>query len=152
MNNEMNNEMMVVNKADLAGVSIMDSLNHSDTNFFCSIENDGSRAAAVKIYNAIQNAKEKLDDHKGEVLKIVNVVAHPVQLVDENTGEMVDCVRTVLIDENGVGYEAVSQGVVSSLVKLFGIVGRPTWEPALEMVAVEQKTRKGFKTLTIELV
>ena len=96
---------------------------------------------------------ESLDDHKGEILEIVNVAAHPVSLVDENSSEVVDTLRIVLVDKNGVNYDAVSQGIASSIQKIFGIVGMPPWtgEP-LKIKVVEQKTRKGFKTNTIELV
>lgn len=148
-----NNEIMTVNKADLAAPSQMDMLTNPSASFFCSIPNDGTRKSAVAIYNAINNKGESLDDHKGEVLEIVNVAAHPVSLVDENTGEVVDALRTVLIDKNGINYDAVSQGIASSLQKIFGIVGMPPWnnEP-LKIKVVEQKTRKGFKTNTIELV
>ena len=147
-----NKEMMVINPNDIASVAMMDGLMTPGANFFCSIKNDGQRASQVKIFNAINNAEEKLDDHKNEVLNIVDVVAHPISIVDENTGELIETVRVVLIDENGVGYAAVSEGIVSSLQKLFGIVGQPSYNPPLSMKVVEQKTRKGFKTNTIQLV
>lgn len=163
MNNELKNtnevtpydtgaEVMVVNRNDFAPAEMMNSLLNREQTFFCSINNDGSRANAVRIYNAINSAKEKADDHKNEVLNIVDVAAHPITITDENTGELINTMRVVLIDENGVGYEAVSQGIVSSLTKLFAVVGQPTWTPALALKIVEQKTRKGFKTNTIELV
>lgn len=150
---ENNNEMMVINRADLASTQDMENLMNPTAAFFCSIPNDGSRKSAVAIYNAVNSKGESLDDHKGEILEIVNVAAHPVNLVDENTGEVVNALRVVLIDKNGMNYDAVSQGIVSSLQKLFAIVGQPpyTAEP-LRIKVVEQKTRKGFKTNTIELV
>lgn len=147
-----NNEMMVVSREEIASVSMMDSLMNGDASFFCSIPNDGQRPTQVKIYNAINNAKEKLDDHINEVINCVDVVAHPISILDENTGEMVDTVRVVIIDDKGVGYEAISVGIISSLTKLFGIVGRPSYNPPLKMKVVKQSTRKGFKTNTIELV
>lgn len=148
-----NTELMTVNKADLAVPAQLDMLTNATTRFFCSIPNDGSRKAAVAIYNAVNSKGESLDDHKGEVLEIVNVAAHPVSLVDENTGELVDALRTVLIAKNGVIYDAVSQGIASSLSKIFGIVGMPPYnDEPLKIKVVEQKTRKGYKTNTIQLV
>lgn len=148
-----NNEIMTVNKADLAAPAQLDMLTNATASFFCSIPNDGSRKSAIAIYNAVNSKGESLDDHKGEVLEIVNVAAHPVTLVDENTGELVEALRTVLIAKNGVIYDAVSQGIASSLSKIFGIVGMPPYnEEPLKIKVVEQKTRKGFKTNTIQLV
>lgn len=147
-----NTEMMIVNKADIASTSALEALNNPGASFFCSIENDGSRAAKIAIYNAINNKGESLDDHKGEVLNIVNVAAHPVTLVDETTGEAVNALRMVLVDESGRLFDAVSQGIASSMEKIFAIVGPAPFDPPLAIKVVEQKTRKGFKTNTIELV
>ena len=148
-----NKELMTVNKADLAAPQELDMLTNATTKFYCSIPNDGSRKSAIAIYNAVNSKGESLDDHKGEVLEIVDVAAHPVSLVDENTGEVVDALRTILIAKNGTVYDAVSQGIASSLSKIFGIVGMPPWnDEPLKIKVVEQKTRKGFKTNTIELV
>ena len=112
-----NTEIMTINKADLAVASQLDNLTNPNGNFFCSIQNDGTRTSQVKVYNAINSKGEALDDHKGEVLEIVDVAAHPVTLVDENTGEVVDALRVVMIDKNGQNYDAVSQGIASSLQK-----------------------------------
>lgn len=148
-----NKEMMTINKSDLAVPAELDLLTNPGNSFFCSIPNDGTRKAAIAIYNAVNSKGESLDDHKGKVLEIVNVAAHPVTLLDENTGEVVTTLRTVLIAKNGVIYDAVSQGIASSLSKIFGIVGMPPWDnEPLKIKVVEQKTRKGYKTNTIELV
>lgn len=140
-------------RADLATADLMDGFTNPTGQFYCSIPNDGSRRSSIAIYNAVNSKGESLDDHKGEVLEIVNVAAHPVRLVDENTGEVVDALRTVLITKDGKVFDAVSQGIASSLQKIFGIVGMPPWnQEPLKIKVVEQKTRKGYKTNTIELV
>lgn len=144
--------MAMVNKNDLIMPSLVENLTHSQHSFYSSIVDNGTRKSKITIYNAINKADEKLDNHKGEVLKIRDVVAHTVSLVDENTGEILDCLRIVLVDEKGVGYESISQGIYSSLQKIFAVVGLPTWDEPLQIKCVEQRTRKGFKTLTLELV
>ena len=147
---ENKNEIMTM---DLAAPQQLDMLTNPGNSFYCSIQNDGTRASAAEIYNAVNSKGESLDDHKGEVLEIVNVAAHPVTLVDENTGAVVEALRTVLIDKDGKIYDAVSQGIASSLSKIFGIVGVPPWtDEPLKIKVVEQKTRKGRRTNTIELV
>jgi len=110
------------------------------------------RASKIKVYNAISDSENALDDHKGEVLEITDFVAHPITLQDDVTGEDVQAMRVVLIDKNGEGYHAVSGGVVSSLQRIIAIVGAGPWtDEPLQVVAVEKKTRKGFKTLTLKL-
>lgn len=148
---EENNEVMVINKADLAPADV-NILTQADSNFFCSIVDDGSRESKIKVYNAINNKGYSLDETKGTVLEIVDVACHPVSLLDENTGEVVNSLRTILIDKDGKNYDAVSNGIVSSLQKIFAIVGQPSFDPPLKIKVVEQKTRKGYKTNTIELV
>lgn len=110
------------------------------------------RKSKIKLYNAISDSENALDDHKGEVLEITDFVAHPIELQDEVTKEMVQAMRIVLIDKNGVGYHAVSGGVASSMQRIIGIVGQGPWtDEPLEIVPVEKKTRKGYKTLTLKL-
>lgn len=148
---EESNEVIAI-KEEIIQPSALAALITPTSFFFSSIKDDGSRESQIRIFNAINKADSKLDDHKGEVLEIKDVVAHPIELVDENTGELTECVRMVLIDKDGKGYESVSQGIFSSIKKLFVIIGQPSWEIPVKMKVIEQKTRKGFKTLTIELV
>jgi hypothetical protein len=118
---------------------------------FSTIQGE-DRATRIKVYNAISDSENALDDHKGEILEITDFVAHPIELEDEVTKEMVQAMRVVLIDKNGVGYHAVSGGVVSSMQRIIGLVGQGPWtDEPLKVVPVEKKTRKGFKTLTLKL-
>lgn len=156
MTNENENKMMVVTN-DVASVSLVDQLKNPLSEFYCSIENDGSRKSQIKIYNAVNSVNEQLADHINEVLEIVNIVAHPVELLDEETGESFTALRTVLIDKNGVSYGAVSGGITNSLARIFAIVGMPdnkAWEKEPVKIKVKQiQTRNGNnKVNTIELV
>lgn len=144
--------MMIINEQDVASVSLMDTLKNPNKDFLCSIPDNGTRAAKVKIYNAVNNASAQLADQVNKVLEIVDVVAHPVQLADMQTGELKELLRVVLIDKNGVSYQAVSEGVVSSLGKIFSIVGTPSWQDEpVKMMPVTVKTAKGYSVLTLEL-
>ncbi|MGE7954933.1 hypothetical protein [Lysinibacillus xylanilyticus] len=110
------------------------------------------RKSKIKLYNAISDSENSLDDHKGEVLEITDMVAHPIELEDEVTKEMVQAMRVVLLTADGTGYHAVSSGVVSSMQRIIGIVGQGPWtDEPLQIVPIEKKTRKGFKTLTLKL-
>lgn len=147
------NEVAVVkNCADLAPHTI-DELTNVESSFFCSIKDDGTRASKIKIYNALNTQGEQLSDHINEELEIVDISAHTIMVVDNSTGELTQTLRTVLIAKDGITYQAVSSGVISSLQKIFAIVGFPSWvdEPVI-VKPVNVKTNNGFKVLTLELV
>ena len=135
---------------DVASTDLIEQLRNPGKVFYSSINID-SRPAAIKVYNALNNSETRLDDHKGEVLSIVDVVAHSVRLRD-NDGNLKDCLRTVLIDQNGTTYATVSEGVLSSLSKIFALISPPPFDPPLELTAKELKTRNNFKVLTLQLV
>lgn len=151
MNTE-SKEMVVM--SDMAKVDLIENLKNPDSNLFCSLQDDGTRKSKVAIYNAINNADERLSEHIGETLEIIDVVAHPVQLIDEQTGEAVECLRTVLIDKKGTSYTATSAGVANSLQRIFSLIGFPSWKDEPVKMKVKQvNTRNGNnKILTIELV
>lgn len=157
MTNMDNNKQEIVVAQDIARVDLVEQLKNPNGQFYCSIQDDGSRATKVAIFNAVNGADESIADHIGEVIEVINVVAHPVELVDEVTGEVVNALRTVLIDKNGKSYTAVSQGITSALSKIFSIIGTPengAWETEPVKMKIRQvKTRNGNnKVNTIELV
>ena len=157
MTNEVNGTEIMVAKADIAQIDLINELKNPNNSFYCSIADDGTRASKVKIFNAINGADESIADHIGETIEVVNVVAHPVTLIDENTGEEVNTLRTVFIDKKGVAYTAVSQGITSALSRIFSLIGSPdngAWEKEPVKMKIKQvKTRNGMnKVNTIELV
>ena len=127
------------------------SLLKQQTQFFCTMPDSGSRKDKIKIYNSINSSANKLDDNMNKELDIVDVAAHTVMLKDDE-GELSECLRVILIDKDGVGYDCVAMGVVSSLQKIFAIVGMPHWDEPVRMKCIEQKTRQGFKTKVLELI
>lgn len=151
----MENTNLVVQ--DVAKVDLVEQLKNPNGQFYCSIQNDGSRKTQVAIFNAINSADESLSDHINEVIEVVNVVAHPVELLDEDTGEIVQALRTVLVAKDGKSYTAVSGGITNALSRIFSIIGSPdggAWEKEPVKMKVKQvKTRNGNnKVNTIELV
>lgn len=145
-----NHEVMV--REDVVNADAISPQIFEDTGqvFFSSIQGE-DRETKIKQYNAINGSENAISDHVGEVLEITDMVAHAITLEDEVTKEDVNALRVVLLDKDGNAYHAVSQGIVSSLQKIIGTVGQAPWTPALKMVPYEQKTRKGFKTLTMKL-
>ena len=124
-------------------------------NFYASIKPQ-TRKERVALYNAINSADYKLSSlGETQVIEAVDVVAHEVVLEDMQTKQPVKCARVVIIDKNGKTYEAISQGVVSSLSKIFSVIGMPdeTWhDEPVKMVLKKVRTRKGFITNTLTLV
>ena len=150
----MSKEMNEVMVNDLSFSFDLSMLSEGSNNFVCSIPDDGSRTAKVAIYNAVQNADEQLSEHVNEVLEIVDIVAHPIQLPDERTGEVISAIRTVLIDKNGKGYQAVSNGICQALSKVIAIIGEPHWDEPVKMKPVLRKSKNSSMNqyLTIELI
>lgn len=143
-------EIIVANTEDAAKGLTTAIFENTQAAIFSTLKAE-TREEKIKLYNAVNNSDASLDDNKGKTLSITDMVAHPVELLDEVTGELVQGMRVVLIDEEGKGYHAISQGVVSSMTKIISIVGQGPWKPALHVIPTEQKTRKGFKTLTLQL-
>lgn len=151
---KMNKEINEVMVNDVSSNFDLAMLTEVNSNFICSIPDDGSRSAKVEIYNAIQNSSEQLSEHTNEILEIVDIVAHPIQLPDEKTGEVVNAIRTVLIDKNGTGYQAVSNGICQALSKIIAIIGQPHWDEPVKMKPVLRKSKNSSMNqyLTIELI
>lgn len=156
--NAQNQEVEVIESAE-TGLIVRDDIptdlnpamfENTTTALFSSIQAT-DRKSSVKVFNAINGAEHALGDNIGEVIEITDMVAHPITLQDDVTKEDVQAMRIVLLTKDGVGYHAISQGVVSSLQKVIGIVGPAPWTPALKIVPIEVKTRKGYKTLTLQL-
>ena len=142
---------------DLAGISLLDQFKNPDSQFYCSIANDGKRETKKAIYNAIQNATDRIENNINKTIEIVNVIAHPVELTDENTGEIMTAVRTVLVTKDGKSYEAVSGGIANAISRIMSIMGSPDggeWEKEpVKALIVQKPTRNGNnKILSLELV
>jgi len=121
--------------------------------FFSSIQNPtGDRNVAIKMYNAISDTLP-LREYVNTPLAITDIMAHPVDLLDEKTGEVVPAIRTILIDQDGTAYAAVSEGIRSSITRLVQVAGQLPWSPPLHMIAVQKPTRNAmYQVLTIRLL
>ena len=143
------NEVATVSDKDTA--AIVASFQAPGETVFSSITGDDF-ASKVAVISAMSNA-EKLADHLGETINLCDFVIQRISLTDENTGEVVNSIRTVLIDDNGTAFAAVSNGIVSVLQNITGVLGMPAeWPAALPVQAVEERTRKGFRVTTLKMV
>lgn len=120
------------------------------TEMYCSVINDGSMQNKAKVYNMINNPDKRISDVIGEVIQMKDILAHNIDVISEETGEIMKALRVVIIDADGISYEAVSQGVSNSLQRIMDIFGQPnTWEAPIPVKAVQKSTRNGNNKVTI---
>ena len=104
------------------------------------------------LYNAMNNTEKRIKDCINEVIEIKDVFVEVVNCTNQETGECSRCPRTVLIDVNGVGYQAVSLGVFSALKKLFNVFGEPSeWEAPIKL-KIKQISHGTKNILTFDIV
>ena len=156
----MNNETPAVVNADanmIAEVkaeapmtlSVSDLSNPGETSMYCSIPMDGSVKSKMAVFNAVNSPEKKVADCIGEVIMLKDIVAHEIWLTDENTGETIKAMRIVLIDDNGVGYEAVSSGLSNAIQRILDIFGQPnTWKAPIPVKPIQKSTRNGVNKVT----
>lgn len=149
-----NNEIAVrqestsVNKFDDMGFDVSVDLTSAQLAFSSlKAETDEEKA---KLFNAINNPENRLSDCINMKIKAKDLFIEVVNCTNEETGEVTACPRIVIIDEKGVGYQAVSVGIYSALKKVIQIFGTPTWEKPINL-EVKQVTKGNRKMLTLNI-
>lgn len=72
-------------------------------------------------FNASQSAEEKLDEHVGEEIDIAGFYVEVIGVEDDITGEVEARPHVIIIDADGVCYEAQSKTLPKTLAKLDSI-------------------------------
>ncbi len=142
------------------------AVNNEESNMYVSKEVkslDDKKA----IYNALNNPDEDVASQINKDINVVDFLLEEVELsndVDEDdeipfnaeTGEIVEpekviAVRTILIDEDGESYQAVSKGVYNSVKQIINIFGEPSqWKEPLSVKVKQVKVKRG-SMLTLEI-
>jgi hypothetical protein len=118
---------------------------------FCSMVPKNEDEEIV-LFNAMNNPDKRIGDCINMTINVKHVFCEVVTCVNRETGETNMCPRIVLIDTDGVGYQAVSLGVFSALKKIFAIKGSPTtWKKPVKLQVV-QITKGDRKLLTFNMV
>lgn len=110
---------------------------------FCSIEQDGSRENATKIYNAMNNPEFRVADFINKKIEVQDVLIEVREILNEDTGEIARVPRIVLIDTNGKGYQATSVGMHNAIRNAFLAFGPAPWNPALAFEIKQRSTKNG---------
>ena len=106
----------------------------------------------IVLFNAMNNPEKRIGDCINMTINVKHVFCEVVTCENRETGETNMCPRIVLIDTDGVGYQAVSLGVFSALKKIFAIKGSPTtWKKPVKLQVV-QITKGDRKLLTFNMV
>lgn len=116
---------------------------------FCSMVAKTVQEKAL-LFKAMNNPEKRLGDCINMKIMAKDLFCEVVTCINQQTGKMQDCPRMVIIDENGVSYQAVSLGVYSGIKKLIQVFGEPTWEEPLPLI-VKQITKGEKKLLTFDL-
>ena len=153
-----NNEFSLVTPAaQTSAPAVMED----DTNFihdltapaeacYCSVKAE-SKDETVALYNATNAPDFRLKSFINKPINVKDIFVEVVTCVNKETGEVRKCPRTVLIDDKGKSYTAVSLGVFSALRKLFTIFGTPdTWDKPMKITPIGvQKDKYEILTLSV---
>lgn len=147
------NEMIIAqnNELQMEGTNFIADLTQTRVQSYSSFKAI-TQEEKISFYNAVNSTQKRIGDVINEVITVKDVYVEVVKCINKETGEEVDCPRTVLVDEEGTSYQAVSKGIFNGLVKAFQIFGTPDkWETPLSF-KVKQVTKAEFKILTLEMV
>lgn len=104
----------------------------------------------IAMVNAVNSPSHRIADMVNMEINVTNFYVEKTQI--NNDGVMVDAFRTVLIDDNGESFGAVSTGVVNSLKNIVSFLGMPsTWERPLT-VRVKEINIGTNRVLSLQLV
>lgn len=107
----MTNEIIV---SDTNGLMTADG---TQLPFVASFDTDTDEGKA-RAFNASQSADEKLDDHVGDTIELAGYYIEAISVEDDLTGEVSVRPHVILIDTDGVAYEAQSKTLVGILARL----------------------------------
>ena len=118
---------------------------------FCSMVPKNEDEEII-LFNAMNNPEKRIGDCINLTIEVKHVFCEVVTCINRETGESNICPRIVLIDKDGVGYQAVSMGIYSALKKIISIQGNPAnWKKPVKL-QVAQITKGDRKLLTFNLV
>lgn len=125
----------------------------SRTAMFCSLAAE-TEADKAKLFNAMNNPDHRIADEINMTINAKDLFCEVVTVNNEDpaTGELItrQLPRIVIIDDKGVGHQAVSMGIYSAMRKLIAIYGAPTWAKPLKL-KVKQISKGTKNLLTLEL-
>ena len=130
------------------GMNLITDLTTPTMSAFCSLIPQTEDEEKI-LYNATMSPAKRVGECINEVINLRHVFCEIITVTNEETGEVSRVPRTVLIDDNGVGYQCVSTGIFNAVKKLFAVKGMPdTWVKPVT-VKVQQITKGKRQILTL---
>lgn len=87
-----------------------------------------------RLIGAMNNPDFRISDMINKVINVVDIYIEQASITNKDTGEISLIPRTVLIDDKGKSYAALSYGVFNSIKKIIGVFGFPdTWEEPIPL-------------------
>lgn len=134
------NEMVVVNtdgeliaKESVQTVTQELQMGNQDTFTSINLVNADIVTKAM-VSTHLATPKHRIADNVNRTINVVDAIIHKVKLADQETGELVEVPRTILIDDKGESYVAVSKGIYDVIrTNLFPMFGFPTWQDGLPL-------------------
>lgn len=96
-------------------------------------------AMARRFLSAQQDCDRRLVECVNQQIAVTDYVVHDVELKNRETGEVIPSVRLVLIDKDGLTYEAVSETLLRSFQRIAFLFGKPPWNPSRVLVPMTKK-------------
>lgn len=145
-------ETITTSSTDL--LATLEGMRGGHSNVVSTFE-DSSWDTRLATFDAMTNALP-VSENLGTVINLRNWVIQPVSMpVDEKDLSKGTALvpRIILIDEDGTAYAAISSGILTSLQNLGGVFGAPSsWPGAIPVAVTEQKSRAGFRFMTLNIV
>lgn len=111
-----------------------------------------TKAQAVVVYNAVNNPDYRISDFINKTIEVEHVLIEMVELANEKTGEIESVPRTVLLDNKGKSYVAVSFGVYNSMKRVIQMFGEPAaWDGPIK-IEVKQIKKGENSILTLSII
>lgn len=130
------------------GMNLIADLTTPSTSAFCSLIPQTEDEEKI-LYNATMSPAKRVGDCINECINLRHVFCEIITVTNEETGEVSRVPRTVLIDDNGVGYQCVSTGIFNAIKKLFAVKGMPDAWVKPVTVKVQQITKGKRQILTL---
>lgn len=142
---ENNNSLMVMDENE----RFIADLTAARVTSFCSLVAKTDKEKAL-LFKAMNNPEKRLGDCINMTIHAKDLFCEVVTCINKETGDEKECPRIVIIDANGVGYQAVSLGVYGAMKKIIQVYGAPTWDKPLPLI-VKQITKGDRKLLTFDV-
>ena len=133
----MNTELMNINDKNFAG-----QLTNTRAELFCSLGNETQEQKRI-LFKAMNEPDFNISDCINQTIKIKNIFCETVEIEDNETGELVQLPHTVIFDDEGHSYSAISNGIFNSIRKLIAVFGEPEYDEPIDVIVKQKKVKKG---------